>query len=316
MKNLRVSGCLLLGMAIVLSVSRPAVVRSQEPRRLAQVDSVPVELVTALMAAGSVGSDPQILVGSIPEWFANRIYMPRTARVLGSAFQGTTIVSVISVLDEPDKVIDEFKRELPTRGWKPPPPMPTPVFSFSGGGFRPAPGTTPVPNPLGLTAAGNRVQMCGDQQTLFVTATRRRGSVTEVAIRSTAFPPQGYTACNPPPPPAARPSDSPFPTLYNPVDAGDGRSSNNCYDSNSLGSSGTGGMIRTAMDPVALLDHYARQLQDSGWQMTSKTAVVGRSWFRQEAGGIPVELTLTITVPRDTTCRQLSLQIRVPNKKP
>ena len=72
-------------------------VGAQDPRRLAQLDSIPIDLATALIGAGSVGSDPQILVGSLPEWVTQRIVIPPGARILGSAFQGTAVVGVASV---------------------------------------------------------------------------------------------------------------------------------------------------------------------------------------------------------------------------
>ena len=64
-----------------------------------------------------------ICVIAIPGWIANRIYVPANGRVLGSAFQGTTVVGVISVPDEPESVIADDKRELAGRGWAPPPPQ-------------------------------------------------------------------------------------------------------------------------------------------------------------------------------------------------
>src|SRR3954465_11901828 len=107
--------------------------RSQEPRRLVTPDSVPLELVRAAAAAGGFPGEPQILVGSMPEWITNRLYVPANARVLGSAFLGTTVVGIVSMPAASDTVIAKFKGELLRRGWHNPPPP-----AYSGGGFRSA----------------------------------------------------------------------------------------------------------------------------------------------------------------------------------
>ena len=49
---------------------------AQEPRRLATLDSIPVELATALVASGGFGGEPIILVGALPEWFTSRVVVP------------------------------------------------------------------------------------------------------------------------------------------------------------------------------------------------------------------------------------------------
>ncbi|HEY4303207.1 MAG TPA: hypothetical protein VGM82_01965 [Gemmatimonadaceae bacterium] len=116
---------LLLATAIVST-------GAQEPRRLTQSDSIPMELATALVSAGSVGIDPQILVGAAPGWMTAKVYIAPNARVVGSAFMGTTAVTILSTADLPDAAIATLKRELATRGWKTPPSAP------QYGGFRPA----------------------------------------------------------------------------------------------------------------------------------------------------------------------------------
>ena len=130
---------------------------AQEPRRLTQPDSVPFDLASALIAAGGLGGEPQILVGSLPGWVSARIKTPANATVLGSAFLGSTVVGIISLPDAPDAVIADMNRELAKQGWKAPPPQPS-----YGGGFRPA--------GFSLTVNGmpTRVTLCGDQQLLTV----------------------------------------------------------------------------------------------------------------------------------------------------
>ena len=278
---------------------------AQEPRRLEQSDSIPAELASALLSAGGLAGEPQFLVGALPGWIANRVYLPSGARVLGSAFYGNSVVGAITTSGEPEAVIDQLKRELPSRGWRPPPPPP----SF-GGGFR-----SPVTQNPNMTPT--RITMCGDQQTLTATASRHRG-LTELVIRATTTVATMYGICNPPsintgPNNGQR---APLPTLYNPETAGDPRAMMDCYNSGGI-SNGTGTILRTPMTPDALLDHYGRQLQDSGWVAAGVGAsMIGRTWTRADSAGNPLELTLTVTVRgRDTNCREMNLQVRM-QKKP
>ena len=277
--------------------------RAQEPRRLVQADSIPIELATSLISAGGLGGEPQILVGALPGWIANRLYIPSNARVLGAAFLNSSVVGVMSVPDAPEAIIADLKRELAKHGWTPPPPFPS-----YGGGFRPASQNQMTYNSTSPTNA----TFCGDQQVLTVSAVRRRGTTTQVTMRASPTSNQGV--CNPPQPQAGM-NRSPLPTLYNPPSAGDGRMAIDCSNGFS-GSNGTGAILRVAMDPDALLSHYARQLQDSGWHASSERAtIVGRSWTRPDSTGTPVDLTLMVTTsPRDSTCRELSLQLRTLRK--
>ena len=275
--------------------------RSQEPRRLTSPDSVPLELAAPLVSAGGFATEPQILVGSMPEWIANRIYVPSGARVLGSAFLGTTVVVVVSLPAASDSVLVEFKRELLQRGWKTPPPPPT----YGGGGFRPAASTTVDGSPMRLT-------LCNDQQMLTASAARRRGTTTNVTFRvlGTAT----YSPCHPPQMPTSM-ARSPFPTLFNPPNAADARMNGDC-SSTLMGSMGTSTTLRTPMTAESLLDHYGRQLQDSGWTAVGERAsILGRSWTRPDSSGTPVETVITVSTPaRDPGCRELNLQVRTLRK--
>src|ERR1044072_6536684 len=99
--------------------------RAQEPRRLNQPDSIPVDLATALLTSGGLGGDPQILVGSVPGWMTQRIYVPAKGRILGSAFIGTTGLALMSTPEMHDAAMAVMRRELESRGWKNPPPQPS-----------------------------------------------------------------------------------------------------------------------------------------------------------------------------------------------
>jgi hypothetical protein len=285
--------------AAVLQVVPFTAGSAQEPRPLPRAESVPIELATALVSSGGLGGEPQILVGAIPGWVTNRIYVPPSARVLGSAFIGTSVVAVLNVTDEPEAIIATLKRELGTRGWKAPP---TPNSSF--GGFRPA----PVADAM-LT----RFTFCQEQQYLSGTAARRQGLYTEVIVRLSTFS-GNFTVCNPPQVSSGA-FRNPYPTLFNPAGAIDARSMGDCA-STITGPNSTSTLLRTAVAPEAILDHYGRQLADSGWKDASdKASVVARSWTRTDSTGAPVELTLSVaTSARDASCRDINLQVRTLRK--
>lgn len=270
---------------------------AQEPRPLVQADSIPRELVAALVSSGGLGGDPQILVGAMPGWVQNRIVLPANMRVLGSAFIGTTVVAVLRSSDSPEGAVATLNAELPKRGWTPPPPTP------SYGGFRPA-SMRAIPD-----GPSTYLTLCSDRQLLAVSAMRRRG-MTDVTIRLTS----NYSTCTPQQPPAGftRPL---YPTLFNPANASDARVGNDDC-SRSTGSGSTGTTLRTLMDPAALLEHYAKQIQDSGWTASSSAGkLVGRTWTRPDSAGNPIELSLTIaSLPRDASCYDLTLQVRTMRK--
>jgi len=293
--------CVRYGSRVAPILALALAAGAQEPRRLVQADSIPLELVTALVASGGLGGDPQILVGSMPGWVESRIVVPASMRILGSAFIGSTVVAVLRSSDSPEDAVATLKNELPKRGWKTPPPMPS-----YGGGFRPAP-ISAVPS-----GPPTRLLFCGDQQLLNVSAVRRRGVSTDVTIRLT--PVANYSPCKPPEVPASM-RQSTFPTLFNPANTDIRGGTDDCARSMST-SSGTGTTLRTTMDPAALLEHYAKQIQDSGWTTPAKGgSVVGRTWTRTDSAGNPIELSLSVTSSaREASCYELSLQVRTSRK--
>lgn len=276
---------------------------AQQPAPLRQPDVIPIELAAALISTGGFSGEPQFLVGTMPEWFTNRVFIPSDAKVLGAAFLGTTVTGVISLPATSDSVIPEFKKELLKRGWTVPPVMPR----FSAGGFNPAPA---VPT----DASRNRVTLCSDQQILTVSAARRGGVATDVTLRMSTG--TGISACHLPqiPTPASM-LRLPFPTLVNPQGAVDTRMTGDC-SATMMGSMGTGTTLRTTMPADALLDHFSRQLTDSGWtSFGEKAAIVGRSFARTDSTGTRTEVTITV-VPsaRDAGCRDINLQARTLGK--
>lgn len=283
-------------IAAVAFVASAATGHAQEPRRLATPDSVPFDLAAALASAGGFATEPQILVGAMPEWIAGRLYVPPGARVLGSAFLGTTVVAVVSMPVTSDSVLPEFRRELTQRGWKAPPPPTT-----YAGGFRSV--------PTAIDGSGTRLILCNDDQTLTVSAARRGGAATNVTFRAIGS--TTYSVCRPMrmPPQISR---SPLPILVNPPTAVDARMTGDCSSMYSGASNATNAILRTPIPAESLLVHYGRQLRDSGWTATGdKATIVGRTWTHADTLGGRTEATITVTTPdRDPGCRELNLQIR------
>jgi hypothetical protein len=281
---------------------------AQEPRRLAMPDSIPVELATALIAAGGIGGEPIILVGSFPEWVTNRITIPKGARVLGAASAGSTLVGVYSVSEAIDAAVAELKTTSLSRGWT----LPSPPSVYGGGGFRPA---TMAPQAQ-QTGPTNRATLCRDDATLFISSAPARGGGTNVTVRFISRAgPMSYDTCHQPPRPEMPANRSLMPTLYDPPVSGGGATPSVCYP-NYNNSTGTSTYIRTTLSPELVLDHYASQLRDSGWTAGGiAVPPASRTFTRRDSTGAPIEMTLTVAgSPKDPNCRDVSLQVRGPGR--
>lgn len=278
------------------------IVRAQGNEPLSQPKTVPIELVTALVGSGGVsGPDgPRILVGSAPEWVMPRIVVPSGGRVLGAAFQGTTVLTIINIPLAGDSVIPELRRSLLDRGWKAAPVMQRP----SAGGFMPAMPAGPDP--------ATHLTLCDGKQVLSASLVRRDAKSADVAYRlSTAA---GVSPCNLPQMPNLG-MRLPWPALTNPTGSIDARMSGEC-SATLTGSSGIGTTLRTAMSSDSVFAFYARQLADSGWKAESDRALpIGKVFARVDSSGSPVELTLTVTTtPRNESCRDVYMQVRTLKK--
>jgi hypothetical protein len=167
------------------------------------------------------------------------------------------------------------------------------------------------------TGPTTRTTLCRDDGTLIVSAAPARGGATNVTLRlSTLVGPTAYTTCNPPPRPEMPANRPMFPTLYDPPITGEATTAPNACFPNYNGSSGTQNYLRTTLSPDLVLEHYARQLQDSGWTATGPAlATVGRTFMRRDSTGAPIDLTLTVAAsPKGPGCRDVSMQVRNPSK--
>ena len=279
---------MLIGIATSL-----ATLGAQEPRLLAQPDSVPIDLATGLMSSGSIGTEPQILVGTLPDWFAKRIVLPPGAHILGAAFEGTAVVGVASIAGTPSQsLMPDLHRDLLAHGWKNPPP---PAISST---FRAA------PDPLRLSVCA------GDDEYLTVLASPHHGTSTTITYRLVTYSING--PCRPLPAPRFRPL---YPLLYDPPAPADPRLFTGCQQALS-GTSGTRTAFAAAMSNEKILDHYARQLADSGWAIDTRNgSIVGRTWTHPDSGGGTLRLSLVVSPMQDSTCHEVNMQVR-PVRKP
>ena len=279
-----------------------AALGAQEPRRLTRPDSIPYDLAVALIG-GSFGTEPEVMVGGAPGWAMQRLYVPPDSRVLGSSFLGTAVTTVIALpLGVDSATAQQVRSELMQRGWTEPP---RPVYSY--GGFRAAAVAT-----LGMQST-TRFTLCNADYVLYGDVRRRGGVARYLVYRLTG----GTTGvCHPPQPLTDRGMPR-FPTLYEPDGTQDMRASQACYPQNA-GSSGTDAFFHAPMSADRVLEHFARQLADSGWTRLGDTIAIARGeWTRSDSSGAPVRLTLTITVPpgvSDPQCHQAEMRVMTTRK--
>lgn len=269
-----------------------------------QPESVPTDLALALAASGGLGmtGDPQVLVGELPPQFTALVTVPRSARVVGAAYAQMTAIGVISFPTAPDSAMAHFGRALRDQGWK----EPLTMGYGSGGGFRPAPsdrGTSMGMRPMLCREGAFLTYWLGREQAMTTTIIARLQSTTSTPgpcnvdsrVRVVGSVSSGV------------PYRPPYPTLFNPPGSGGGDAYQNsrCAPSNM----GTQTELRSAMTSEEILEHYARQLRDSGWTSPAPNPpIVGRVWTRKDSLGTPRVLALTvITSPIDPRCRTVKM---------
>ena len=292
---------------LTATVLTTAIVRNsgaQEPRPLTHPDSIPYELAVSLIGA-AFGPEPEVMVGSAPGWAMQRLFVPTNGRVLGSAYLGTTVTTVIELPVGPDSAASEQVRsELMRRGWTEPPRP-----NFGGGGFRPAAMASPgVQSTTRFTLCNADYAVSGD--------VRRHAGVSLFLVYRLASATTGI--CHPPQFQARAGTPIRLPTLYEPAGTQDARASMACYPQSVGESNGTEAFFRTPMSADQILAHFARQLADSGWTRVRDTVTLARGeWTRPDSSGAAQRLTLTITAPQgvsDAQCHQAEMRVALPRK--
>ncbi|HEY4219089.1 MAG TPA: hypothetical protein VGM67_18230 [Gemmatimonadaceae bacterium] len=292
----------LAAVVTLATTALPTRATAQEPRRLTQPDSISLDFAMALAATAGFPGSPQFLVGAMPDWVANKVYVPSGARVLGALFLGTVAEAMVSVPGTPAAAIADARKTLLGKGWKNPPTPPSGI----GGGFRPAPTAQ-------AEAGGTRATLCEDQQILTASASIAPGAGTIITYRLSST--TGFSSCRLPDLPVPSGIRPPWPTLYDPAGTRDAQSMLAC-STGAFGGIATSTTLGTAMSPKALLDHYGAQLADSGWKQVADTsASISRTWTRTDSAGNPLEASITVHSFLGTSnCRDASLQVRTLRK--
>lgn len=283
--------------ALLVLLLPSAAMAQREPLR--QPAAVPLDLAIALASSGGLGagSDPQILVGELPEWMTTNIHIPSSALILGAASMGTTTIGFLQTLPGPE-ALGELDAGMEKKGWRR-----SGFSSGAAGGFRMLQTVTQDPAFPTIYCSADRV--------LYVTAgALKQGKQTWVFRLTTQA--RNYSPCSAP----ERDSRSAIPTLYHPLSASrvspSMRPGPDCstMDRRSLGGgSGTSDRVATTVSADSLLAHYGRQLVDSGW-----TAVAGhgmtltRHWTRTDSTGRRRLLEIQVAGSTDNpSCRELRM---------
>jgi hypothetical protein len=266
-------------------------------------DLIPRELVEGLLASGPRRST--VYVGEIPPEMIGRIYIPTGARVLGGMSSGVAGTAILIANRPREAVAAELERELPKAGWT---QFDRNSLAADGLEFR---------DPLLLNAAvkirasGGYQNFCGKSGPMAINLEPVNFADTRISIVVNSLSP-----CNGPVRPVSADQRAELamrPTLVNPAGA-QNDITGDCFggrtgDRLSTGYTG-GGLLMSGMSAQALLDHYGKQLVDSGWTLAPQTRTT-RFWTKTDSSGKPVQYSLTVeTLGIGPTCRVLTSQLR------
>ena len=237
-----------------------------------------------------------LYVGALPSRDQPHLFVPPGARVLGAAEVSGYATGILDVPGTPDSVSAEMERGLAALDWTPAPGARVGTGSRYGG-FRSA-----------AESRASGMALCRNHQFMLVAVASNTDATSRVTLEM--FPASmALDACSAQAaesPPGSRVGIS-VPTVLNPPGTIDNPSCPRPFSSQS-----TAAAVRSLVSPAAMLDFYSRQLADSGWTaVTPGPASIGRAWTRVDSSGARVETVITVaTNPSDTTCRDLSMQLR------
>lgn len=272
----------------------------QPSRTATGPDSIPRDLVLALLRQTGVGSGTEFFVGKVPPALEPFMYIPRGARVLGgytSPYSTTVVLSMPSVPFE--QIGPMFGRELQKLGWAPPPSY----DDLRGWGFVPSATANATGSGLEFCHIGQSLQIMPSTDgptTTVVAQVQNFGGRCSLTNRSSA---------------GGRPAPSILPTVTNPVGAL--MNGNTCLVQflPQAAPAGTSERLQTAMSPSQLLEHFGKQLADSGFATVNNVpAAVRRQWTRPDSTGATREVTITATPMTGNNtagCMDVSMSVRV-----
>src|SRR5688572_1680306 len=286
---------LCFGLAALSTEARAQV----PPARDAQPESIPRDLVVALLTFGTGVGGTDLRVGKMPDDTPPE-FVPPGADVLGSMTQFENLVIVLGVRETPDSAIGSMQTRLLGSGWtRPPaPPRAPPPRGFVAADF-----------PVGGGMGGMPDVLCRGDESVTLSSMYRSsgGSLLKVAFNRGAR----FSSCRQRESASYRSpyEDAPIPTLRAPpgsMMSGSGSSASN--DRMTLST-----RLSTRLKPGEVVSHYDAQMRAAGWTPVSdgaleflaartyqKTDEKNRAWFAvlhsiraREARDQDVSLTLS-----------------------
>jgi hypothetical protein len=268
---------------------------AQSAQRPPAVDSLPRELVQALVRPYSINRDMEFYVGELPPSLAPFFYVPRNARILGGMTSTSGVTAVLHLPPGSEDVATMYHRELPKLGWTPPLHTSDP----RGWGFVPAP----------YAAANGGLEFCHIGQSLQLIPEPDGAGGTQLTALVQMNAGGSCAASGARVEFVGRPPQAALPTLTNP--AGTTMNSPACFQPTTGGrSNASSERVQTSLSPAQLLDVFARQLADSGWTTTPAAASAHRVWTHADSAGASRELMVSANPIPGTTCYEVQMVVR------
>ena len=269
---------------------------------LGQDQLIPKELVDGLLSSRGI-RQPMMFVGELPREMVGRIYVPKGARILGGMSTGSGGTAVLLSNARRETIVAELVTELPKLGWKSFDPA-SRANIYSEFHDAPAP-----PGVIRFADTGPQ-WFCGPSGGMAVNVESVGYADSRITITASDVSP--CTSAMPPMTDAQRAEYAMRPTLINPPAA---RTDMQCFSTNQRENNfnySTGGAtaLNTMMPSTALLDHYSKQLADSGWTLVDQPKVT-RAWTKNDSTGKPIRYEMTIESPGpNPACRRIMTSLQ------
>jgi hypothetical protein len=245
---------------------------------------VPRELFDAvlMMTGGMPGGPNQLVIGELPRSVGQRFFLPAGSRILGGVQGGAISIGAVVVPIPVDSVGAVYGREMQRLGWTK--NIQTP--GLPAWGFRQSPAKV---------AEASNFQFCSGSQMLAMSPAARgvpnSTRITFFVVRQ---------ECGPVSESRAAFTENPYrgaPVLVNPASSQSRGIGATCSPNGQSGaSSSPRTALRTSMTSREILDHYNRQLADSGWTLVPASEGLVRSlWQRTDSTGARLEVVLTVS---------------------
>jgi len=286
--------------AVLFLVMRLATASAQAAPDTATM--LPRELVEALVQPYVGGpSGTEFFVGKVAPALQPFLFVPSSARVIGSMASPTSTTVVMTAPLNPMEIKAQYEREQPKLGWTHPPT----ANATRGWGFGPPPSAMPEGAGSEFCHVGQSLRVIpfpnAPGSTRIVVTVQNFGGRCQMSDRVVFIGGQ--------PPRVAMPAlENPLGAPMNPV---------GCSRAGSIGSqmASMSERLETSMTPMQLLDHFGKQLADSGWTASAQTSpTLRRTWTRADSGNTVREAMLQIAplqdAARGTTCEEIVLSVR------